>query len=461
VTAPATERSFPATEAFRRFGERLLLPGGIGYDAARRVWNGSVDHRPAALIRCADTADVADVVRLAREAGLPLSVRGGGHQVAGAAVVEGGVVADLSGLRFADVDRENGTVDVGGGALLSDLDRACARYEVAVPAGVVSHTGVGGLALGGGIGWLCRSRGLTCDSLLAATVVDARGEVLEASATEHPELFWALRGGGGNFGAVTRFVFRAAPIGPVVYGLRVVKLDDAAAVLARLHRIEDDLPRELQVVVKFQRFAGHDVDAGPSDEPVATIEWLWSGEPNRAEEAEKLMALGGGTVRRRRFASVQSQQDYRYPHGRHYYLKPGHVNHLDEATVSAMVDSMREAPPGDQQIEIMRLGGAVTDVDEMATAFPRRHARFAVNVSSGWEGDVASTADWARRTHALITRGGERSAYVNFVGAEGPALEDIYGAEKTAQLREVKRHYDPDGVFNAGVPITPAGNPRR
>jgi len=447
--------TFTLTAALSRFGERLLLPGDAAYDTARQVWNGAVDHRPAALVRCADTADVAAVVRSAREAGLRLSVRGGGHQVAGAAVVDGGLVADLSLMRSVDIDSGRGTVAVGGGALLSDLDRACARQGVAVPAGVVSHTGVGGLTLGGGIGWLCRSRGLTCDSLVAATVVDARGEVLDVSTSAHPDLFWALRGGGGNFGAVTRFVFRTAPIGPVSYGIHVLDLADAADVFGRLHGIEDDLPRDLQVVCKFQRFAGHDVEAGVSDEPVATIEWLWSGAPARAADVEALMTLGTGSApaRRRRFVSVQSQQDHRYPHGRRYYIKPGYLHSLDATTVSGMVDAMRQAPPGDQQIEIMRLGGAVSDVDEMATAFPRRDARFALNVSGGWEdGDGAASIAWARRTHTLLT-GTDRSAYVNFVGSDGPALADIYGERTAGLLREVKHRYDPDGVFTAGVPI--------
>jgi FAD/FMN-containing dehydrogenase len=371
-------------------------------------------------------------------------------------VIDGGIVADLSAMRTVEVDPERQRVRVGGGALLSDLDRACDRYGVAIPAGVVSHTGVGGLTLGGGIGWLCRSRGLTCDSLIAATVVDARGEVLEVSAQTHPDLFWALRGGGGNFGAVTRFTFRAAPIGPVAYGLHIVDLDHAPTALARFHLIEDDLPRELQVSLKFQRFAGHDIDADPSSEPVLTIEWLWSGPADRIEQVAALMAFGPGeyAVRGRRFASVQSQQDHRFPHGRHYYLKPGHLGQLDEHTVTAMVDAMRHVPHGDQQIEVMRLGGAITDVDEAATAFPLRDARFALNVTGGWlDGPGDNRVDWVRGTHALLTNG-SRSAYVNFVGADGPSIEDIYGTAKANRLRAVKRRYDPDQVFNTALPIT-------
>jgi FAD/FMN-containing dehydrogenase len=455
VTAPLT--SLLREPSTRGFGERLLLPGTIGYENAWRIWNGAIDHRPAAILRCADTADVAAVVRLARGNQLPLSIRAGGHQVAGAAVIDDGIVADLSGMRAVEVDPEQQTVSVGGGALLSDLDRACDRHSVAVPAGVVSHTGVGGLTLGGGIGWLCRSRGLTCDSLVAATVVDARGEVLEVSALTQPDLFWALRGGGGNFGAVTRFVFRTAPIGPVAYGLRVVDLDNASAVLARFHLIEDELPRELQVILKFQRFAGHDVDADPCANPVLTIEWLWSGPTDQIEQVSALMTFGQGeqAVRNRRFASVQSQQDHRFPHGRNYYLKPGHLTHLDDDTVAMMVDAMRRAPEGDQQIEVMPLGGAIADVDEAATAFPRRDARFALNVTGGWQSDSGDDrVNWARSTHAQLTKGG-RSAYINFVGADGPSIEDIYGVEKADRLRAVKQRYDPDQVFNTALPITP------
>jgi FAD/FMN-containing dehydrogenase len=203
-----------------QFGERLVLPGDARYDSARAVWNGMVDKRPAALVRCASAGDVAAVIRYAREAGLPVSVRGGGHQISGAAVVEGGLVIDLSPLRTVDVDAETGTVTVGGGALLADLDRGCARYGLAVPAGIVSHTGVGGLTLGGGIGWLSTSRGLTCDNLLEVELVTAAGDTLTVGPGSHPDLFWALRGAGANFGVATRFVFRARPLGTVVVGHR-------------------------------------------------------------------------------------------------------------------------------------------------------------------------------------------------------------------------------------------------
>ena len=448
-----------APSLIERFGHRAIMPGDPRFEAARRTWNGSIDKQPAAIFRCAGPEAVAAAIRGAREGGLPVSVRGGGHQIAGTAIVEAGLVIDLSPMRQADVDLAAGTATAGGGALLGDLDRPCTRYGVVVPAGVVSHTGVAGLALGGGIGWLCRSRGLTCDSLVSVTVVDASGQILIVSADEHPDLFWALHGGGGNFGVATEMTFRTAPIGLVTYGIRIVPLSEAESSLQVLHGIEDDLPNELQVVVRLQRFAGYDIDAGPLDEPCLTVEWLWSGDVGEADRIAGLMNLGGGTetIRQRRFITIQSQQDHRFPHGDHYYLKPGHLEGFGPETVRTLLNAIADAPPGDPQIEIMRLGGAIGDIDEDATAFPRRSARWAVNVQSRYQdaADAADQAAWARAAHAGLTRD-DHSAYVNFVTPGQVSLEDVYGQQKLVRLWDVKRRYDPDDVFATGVHIPPA-----
>jgi FAD/FMN-containing dehydrogenase len=433
-----------------------MLPGTPGYDTARQIWNGMVDRRPAAVIRCADTADVSAAIRATRDLALPLSVRGGGHQVAGAAVVEGGVVVDLGGMRSADIDVVGSTVTVGGGALLGDLDRQCARYAVAVPAGVVSHTGVGGLTLGGGIGWLCRSRGLTCDVLTSAVVVNGGGNVIHASASEHPDLFWALRGGGGNFGAVTQFVFRTAPIDDVLYGLSVVPLEHAAGALAHIALIEDDLPCELQIMLKLQRFTGHDAEPDPYSQPVLTVESgsgpvRWNTlRPSNGCWPLKLVPPGRGAA-----SSPPSSPSRITAIRTDITITSSPATSITSTQrQSRMVEAIRLAPPGDHQIEIMRLGGAIADVAEHDTAFPRRDACLSVNVSSAWSGDDVGGAEWVRHTHDSVVRA--RSAYVNFVGAGGPSLDDVYGAGKGARLREIKHRYDPDGVFTGQVPVLPA-----
>jgi len=440
----------PFAELEHRFDERLVRPGDSRYDSVRAVWNGMVDKRPAAIVRCGSATDVAAGIRFARGAGLPLSVRGGGHQIAGAAVVEGGLVLDLSPLRTADVVPGQGTVTVGGGALLGDLDRACARYGLAVPAGLVSHTGIGGLTLGGGIGWLSTSRGLTCDNLLEVEIVTAEGDTLTVGPDAHPELFWALRGAGANFGVVTRFVFRAHPLASVVVGHRDFPLREAPGVLAQLGEVVEGLPRELAVLVRLQRVAGA---------PTLSVEWVWSGDLDGAVCGIGALCIGGETEAStvRRFAEVQARQDHRFPHGGRYYLKPTHLAGLGRSQIEALIYGAADLPAGDPQIEVLRLGGAVADVDQDASAFPRRSAAFGVNVAACWTdpADTEAQFRWARRAHAVVEAEGTGGAYLNFVGTEVPDLEVVFGRSTLDRLRRVKREYDPDDVFQPAAHITP------
>lgn len=465
TSAPATVPPSLVTH----FGDRLIRPGDPRYHSARSVWNGMVDKHPRAVVRCTGDEDVRVALLEAAAAGLPISVRGGGHQIAGGAVADDGVVLDLSPLRFADVDPAGSTVTVGGGALLGDLDRALTRHQVAVPAGVVSHTGVGGLTLGGGIGWLSRSRGLTSDSLIGATVVDGRGRRLEVDHERHPDLFWALRGGGGSFATVLSFRYRTAPIGPITFGVRVIAADQAREALLEFGRLAPDLPRELQVMVKLQR-PGHPggvvaddlgpAAGAPADRPVVSFEWMWSGDPAGLADAAALLHLGGAGVARTSrttFAAVQSQQDHRYPHGWRYYLKPGHLALLGPAQVDAVLAAADTMPAGDVQIEMLTLGGAITDVAEDATAYPRRSAGIAFNVTGGWP-DARADAEyigWARQTHAALSGVGTAGAYLNFLGAEAPDLTAVFGAPKLDRLRAVKREYDPADLYRPAVHIAP------
>ena len=467
IPAPAAPR-IPATlEA--HFGERLVGPSDSRYDSSRAVWNGMVDKLPRAIVRCGSAADVTLALREAADAGLPISVRGGGHQIAGGAVAHDGIVLDLSALRAADVDRAGTRVTVGGGALLGDLDRALARRGLAVPAGVVSHTGVGGLTLGGGIGWLSRSRGLTSDSLVGATVVDGRGRRLDVDEERHPDLFWALRGGGGSFATVLEFRYRAAPIPPITFGVRVVELDQAREALLEFGELLAQLPRELQVMVKLQKLGNpggpqaSDLglrDDGDRSTAVVTFEWLFSGDSGGLAAAERTMVLGDrgvSRIHRKTFAQVQSQQDHRYPHGWRYFLKPGHLNALGQAQVDAVLDAAQTMPSGDVQIEMLMLGGAITDVDEDATAYPRRSARIAFNVTAGWPDSDQDDEyiGWARQVHATLSKVGPAGAYINFLGADAPDLAAVFGAEKLERLRSVKREYDPDDLYRPAVHIAP------
>ncbi|PWJ25023.1 FAD/FMN-containing dehydrogenase [Branchiibius hedensis] len=445
-----------ATLLQSRFEGRVVTAEDADYRSSAAVWNGMFEKHPAAVVRCASVTDVSIAIRVARDQGVPLSVRGGGHQISGAAVADDALVIDLSGMRTCSYRPATGRVVVGGGALLGDLDRECARNGVAVPAGMVSHTGVAGLTLGGGIGWLCRSRGLTCDSLTRVTMVDHLGEVVTASESDHPDLFWAVRGGGGNFGVVTGFEFDTAPLGLVTYGMQVHDLRDAATVLAHLEDTREHWPRELQVLVRLQRFVGHDVEPDPRSPMVLTIEWLWDGTP--AEQVRNLLPrTDRETVSVRRFTSVQAQQDHRFGHGRRYYMKPGYLRDFGPASAASLIEAARSAPPGDAQLEILQLGGAICDVPTEQTAFPGRDAVMAINVQAGWEdrSDDEQLVGWARAAHASVVPGGT-GAYANFAGSDRPDLAAVFGEETLSRLREVKATYDPQDVFRPAIHIEPA-----
>lgn len=449
------------TDLSNHFGDRMIHREDDRFESARSVWNGMVNKCPLAIVRCADHREVSLAMQQAAAAGLPISVKGGGHQIAGGAIVDNGVVLDLGGMRFVDADPRAGTVTVGGGALLGDLDRAAARYGLAVPAGVVSHTGVGGLTLGGGIGWLSRSRGLTCDSLRSARVVDGTGQVRHADRNENSDLFWALRGGGGSFGIVTEFVLEAAPIAPVTFGTRTVSLTDAPEALLEYGRRASNLPRDLQVMVKLQKRQNPEAPNLKLAEPVVTFEWLWSGAPEAGRSAGSLLGIdrfGSASASIRRFVEVQAQQDHRYPHGERYYLKPGHLSVINSDVVGAMMAAAEGMPAEDAQIEILLLGGAIEDVAESDAAYPKRTARFAFNVTAGWADDTSDETHtaWCRSTHAALAQFGTEGAYINFLGVDTPDLTAVFGVEKFARLREIKSSYDPENVLRPLVSIPPA-----
>ena len=317
-------------------GGRVVEPGDDGYDDARRVWNGMIDRRPAAVVRARDAGDVAPTIRAARELGLPLAIRGGGHNVAGHGTVEGGIVLDLGGLTDVSVDPDTRRVRVAAGATLGHLDRATEPHGLAVPAGVVSGTGVAGLTLGGGIGWLTRAHGLTVDNLLEADVVTATGEPIHASATEHDDLFWALRGGGGNFGVVTSFVFRAVPLGPDVFaGTFIYRRDRWADALRGWDAWGADLPDPMTSIATFL-VPPPEFELG--DDPIMLIAWLWA-SPDRAEGervADRLRAAAPpdeAIVQPTRWTAWQSQADALFPRGVRAYWKNTSFDRLDAVGV--------------------------------------------------------------------------------------------------------------------------------
>jgi hypothetical protein len=360
------------------FQGELIGPADPGYGDARRVWNGTIDKRPALIARCTGAADVAAALNFARERELPLAVRGGGHGVAGTAVCDDGVVIDLSPMRGVKVDPESRVAHVEAGVLLGQLDTATQAFGLATPAGIVSHTGISGLTLGGGIGWLSRKLGATVDNLRSARVVTADGEHVNASERENPDLFWGLRGGGGNFGIVTEFEFRLHPVGPTVLaGPVYYALEDGFDVLRRYREVAAAAPDELTTILELSQAPPLPLlPAELHGRPVVTVAACWAGDLERGERAvQPLRELGTPLVDllgRRPFLELQGLLDAAVPHGWHRYWKSIETPSLEEAVIDTLVDHTARITSPRSYTIIFQLGGALARVAEDATAYPQR-----------------------------------------------------------------------------------------
>ena len=437
------------------FVGRAVEPADAGYDAARAGWNGAVDRRPAAVAYASDADDVAAAIRAARAAGLAFTVRGGGHSVAGRSVRDGALCIDLRAIRAIDVDPDRAIVRVGGGALLGELDAATQEHGLAVPAGQISHTGVGGLTLGGGIGWLMRRHGLTIDSLLAAEVVLADGRIVRAAADEHPDLFWALRGGGGDFGVVTSFEFRAHRIGPTVLaGLLVYPWERARAAIAAAASLMEGAPDELTTfAVLLTAPPQAPFPAELQGKPAAVVAVAWSGDP--AEGERVLAPLRDGCppvadlVGPMPYVALQSMLDETAPHGWRYHDRLHYLPEVSDAFVDALLAGFESVPAPEAHVITGWMGGAIDRVAPGETAFGHRGAR-AFTWIIGCSGDepLGPVREWVRRlwedTRPFATGG----VYVNALDSERP-VRDAFADDVWDRLVAVKRRYDPDGAFDA------------
>jgi FAD/FMN-containing dehydrogenase len=430
----------------------VVRPGDPGYDEHRAVFNAMIDRRPALILRCAGPSDVAGGIRYAREHDLALSVRGGGHNVAGTAVCDGGLMLDLSPMRTVEVDPVARVARTSAGALLGDLDRATAVHGLATPVGVMSGTGVAGLTLGGGLGWLAGKYGLACDNLLDAEVVTTDGEVISGV---DPDLLWGLRGGGGNLAVVTTFVQRLHPVRTVVAGGLGFPWAAAREVLAAHAEIVAATPDELATAVSLAR--------GADGRPSLGIAVCWCGPTAGAEAALRpLRALGpiGDAVGELPFVDWQCAPDAGYPRGRLHYWKSGYLRHRTDAAIDTLVTLAEDLPPGDSGLGLQSLRGAAARVPADATAFPHRTAQDDFLILSQWS-DAAATdrqIAWTRAAFAAMEPHLEPAVYVNNLGEEGPdRTRAAYGANH-ARLAELKRRWDPDNVLrlNQNVPPAPA-----
>jgi len=427
----------------------VLLPGDPGYDAARTVWNAVVDRRPRVVVRCASVRDVVHAVRTAREHGLEIGVRCGGHSAAGHAVPDGGLMVDLTPLRAVRVDPSRRRAVVQGGALLGVLDRATQPFGLAVTAGNVSHTGVGGLTLGGGMGWLARQAGLACDNVLSFEVVTAEGDVLRASSDEHPDLFWALRGGGGNFGVVTEFEFHLHETGTRALSVEVdFPADQAAAVLRGWRDLSTTAPREATFT------AG--IGGG-----VATVGYVWVGDPRPGEDlVPAVRTLGRPTAERvthSTYVELQSRDDVVDGHAMRRYSKGHYFRSLTDEVIDTMC-AVTDVGPFAPGVGLQAYGGAIADVPEADTAFSHRDTAFELGASTGWSDPAEDEARISTaRTYAATLEPFASGVYVNVLGDEGAAgVRRAYTPAKLARLTAVKDTYDPGNVFHLNQNIAPS-----
>ena len=442
----------------------LLSSDSPGYDQARTIWNAMIDRRPALIVRCTEVTDVVRAVRFARENGMTLAVRGGGHNIAGTAVCDGGLMIDLSPMAQVRVDPEARTARVGGGATLADFDREAQKYALATPLGINSTTGVAGLTLGGGFGWLSRRFGLTIDNLLSADIVTATGEVVRASEDENADLFWAIRGGGGNFGVVTSFQYRMHEVGPeVLSGLVVHRLDDAREVMRFYRDFITTTPEELVCWFVMRQAP-----------PLPFLEPQWHGTNILAlavcysgpdlEEGVRLAAplrdFGhklADVVAPHPYTAWQQVLDPLLTPGARNYWKSHNFTRLDDGLIDVFIDHARRIPDPQTEIACAQVGGAASRVPRTATAYSSRDAQWVLNVHGRWAepGRDETCIGWTRELFQAAAPFASGGGYVNFLTQdEGERIRACYG-ENYDRLVEIKTRWDPTNLFHGNQNIRP------
>jgi FAD/FMN-containing dehydrogenase len=450
------------------FKGELIQPGSPGYDQARVVWNGMIDRHPVLIARPTNASGVAAGIRLARRLGLPLAVRGGGHNVAGHATSEGGLVLDLSLFKNIQVDPENRIARAGAGVLWGELDAATQIYGLATPGGVFSRTGIAGLTLGGGYGWLRNKFGLSCDNLLGADVVTADGSIVRASKSENPDLLWGLKGGGGNFGVVTTFEFQLHPLGPDVMFVFVFydgRGENMKSAIQFFRDFTETAPDEVSAI----GFAGvfppgaHQFPEEIHGQPFFAMGALYAGP---AEEGERILEplrsfrppvidFSGVTP----YVEAQQAFDPDYPDGWRYYWKSANLMRLDDDVIDVFVEHARRQPSPFSTTDLWPVGGVVTHVPDDATAFFGRRAAFLMNPEANWEQpeDDEANLRWVRAFVTAVEPFTDGSRYLNFAGFQeegSDMMRDAFG-KNFARLRALKKKWDPDNLFRLNQNIQP------
>jgi FAD/FMN-containing dehydrogenase len=447
----------------------VMLSGDDGYDSARGVWNAMVDRHPAVVVRCASSSDVAAAIEFARSNELEIGVRCGGHSILGICVPDGGLLIDLSGLRTVRVDPESRRAWVQGGALLADLDRAAQAFGLATTAGNVSHTGVGGLTFGGGMGWLARRFGLACDNVVSYEIVTAAGAILQVSESQHEDLFWALRGGGGNFGVVTEFEFRLHETGTAA--LLIDNTFDLAEAPSAMRRWRDllgeDVPSQATPVAWVGTMADSpEVPAQVRDQTVASLGFVWVGDPDDGRRlVPKVEGLGTPLAERAErlsYLRLQTMDDeWHRPGTRRRYFKGHYLAELSDEAIDAFLSQGEPDPSADRSRlpsgALQGYGGAIAETSDHDSAFSHRNTLVEFVAATGWtdpaEDDQRIGA--ARRFGAAIEPFAS-GVYVNVLADEGESgVRRAYPADKLGRLAALKRRYDPDNVFHLNQNIRP------
>jgi hypothetical protein len=452
----------------RQFKGDLLRLNDSGYEDARPIWNGMFDRKPGLIARCADVSDIQNAVRTAAKAGLLTAIRCGGHSLAGFSTCDGGLVIDLSKMRDVVVDPEARRARFGGGCLLGSVDTATQKAGLVFPSGVVSHTGAGGLILGGGTGWLTRRFGLSCDNVEGFTLVIADGSIVRANAKENVELFWALRGGGGNFGVVTEFEVKLHPLTSVVLAEGLCAQEDIRQLLEYWRDFMAQAPIDLKWNIDLRLAPNTSkVPAELRGRPVAGNSLVWTGKPEPGREyldrALSLCHKGSVSSRAISFLNLQTMADSDFPHGRRYYTKSGYFKYLDDATINQLIEAVGTIPSSETQIEFAYLGGAAGNVGAQETAFGDRSAPFIMNLLANWadEAGDATNIAWVRKLFNQLRPAMKTGVYVNFMsGDEQDRVTEAY-QQRWDRMVAVKAHFDPDNFFrlNQNVLIgKPAAN---
>ena len=451
--------------ALGRFEGDVLKEGDAGYDDARKLFNGMIDRKPAVIARCTGAGDVVAAVNLAREQSVPLSVYGGGHGVTGSAVVDAGICIDLRTMNRVDVDADQRIARIEGGARWGEIDAATQEHGLAVTGGRMSDTGVGGLALGSGSGWLERKLGFTCDNLVKAEVVTADGRQVVASEDENPDLFWGLRGGGGNFGVVTAFHLRLHPIGPIVLGGMLMWPAPMANDLVRFYRdFVADAPDEVGTGMAFITAPPEEFVPEPvRGQPIVAVICCYAGDPAEGEEVMRPLREFGppgmDMVDRIPYVAVQQLIDPPNPKGKLNYWSADFLAELPDKAADTFVEHATNPVSPMSQMLLLPGGGAIARVPDDATAFGQRNAPFNTHFLSMWEdpADTAKNVAYTKEIAAAMKPWTSGRAYLNFIGDEGEGrVEAAFGPEKFAKLQALKSKWDPTNLFCHNQNIPPA-----